>query len=106
MLHVEFSYFYLFVLLCERTLNVRGFPVREEGQVELSLARRLTDLAQCDTAKVDRTVSTEFAVLLLSTPQRQNDMNIAMTSSQHLYEVRPRKEKSSCRFVKIRAIIL
>jgi hypothetical protein len=21
--------------LCERTLNVRGFPVREEGQVEL-----------------------------------------------------------------------
>jgi hypothetical protein len=30
---VEFSYFYFFLSLCERTLNVRGFPVREEGQV-------------------------------------------------------------------------
>jgi len=33
--HVEFSFFYFFVSLCERTLNVRGFPVREEGQVKL-----------------------------------------------------------------------
>src|SRR5206468_7162543 len=30
---------------------------------------------------------------LLSTRQRQSDMNIAMTSSQHLYEVRPRKDR-------------
>jgi hypothetical protein len=31
--------FHIFIFsfwLCERTLNVRGFPVREEGQVELS----------------------------------------------------------------------
>jgi hypothetical protein len=30
--------------------------------------------------------------LLLSTRQRQNDMNGRMTSSQHVYEVRPRKD--------------
>ena len=30
--------------------------------------------------------------LLLSTRQRQSDMNIAMTSLQRLYEVRPRPE--------------
>src|SRR5439155_3906833 len=32
------------------------------------------------------------SVFLLSTPQRQSDMSIAMSSSQRLYEVRPRKD--------------
>ena len=41
--------------LCERTLNVRGFPVREESQVEL-LGRRLHDLARHDAAVSAATV--------------------------------------------------
>ncbi len=37
--------------------------------------------------------ATDSIAVFLSTRQRQSDMNIAMTSSQHLYEVRPRKDR-------------
>ena len=51
---------------------VRGFPVREESQVELSLARRLRDLAQSRECQLQKNVKpknfqlrrcAEFAIL-------------------------------------------
>jgi len=82
-----------------RIISGRSLP-----QWRQTVASGLTNSAQCGhfgrfplesaaiSQKMNHSTRVAFCLFALHT-QRQSDMNIAMTSSQHLYEVRPRKDR-------------